>query len=42
MLKSHEITLIRTVLDDPDFDIKHSIVQIRMYIKEAIKKQTKK
>ena len=42
MLKSHEIILIRTVLDDPDFDIKNSIVQIRMYIKEAIKKQTKK
>ena len=42
MIENHEITLIRTNLDDPNFDIKNLIVQIRICIKEAIKKQTKK
>ena len=34
--------MIRTNPDDPNFDIKNLIVQIRICIKEAIKKQTKK
>ena len=42
MIKVHAITLIRTNPDDPNFDIKNLIVQIRICIKEAIKKQTKK
>ena len=42
MIENHEITLIRTNPDDPNFDIKNLIVQIRICIKEAIKKQTKK
>ena len=42
MIKIHAITLIRTNPDDPNFDIKNLIVQIRICIKEAIKKQTKK
>ena len=42
MIENHEITLIRTNLDDPNFDIKNLILQIRICIKEAIKKQTKK
>ena len=42
MIEHHEITLIRTNLDHPNFDIKNLIVQICICIKEAIKKQTKK
>ena len=42
MIKVHAITLIRTNPDDPNFDIKNLIVQIRICIKEAIQKQTKK
>ena len=42
MIENHEITLIGTNPDDPNFDIKNLIVQIRICIKEAIKKQTKK
>ena len=42
MIEIHEITLIRTNPDDPNFDIKNLIVQVRICIKEAIKKQTKK
>ena len=42
MIENHEITLIRINLDDPNFDIKNLIVQIRIFIKEALKKQTKK
>ena len=42
MIENHEITLIRTNPDDPNFDIKNLIVQIRICIKEAIQKQTKK
>ena len=42
MIENHEITLIRTNPDDPKFDIKNLIVQVRICIKEAIKKQTKK
>ena len=42
MIENHEISLIRTNPDDPNFDIKNLIVQIRICIKEAIKKQTKK
>ena len=34
--------MIRTNPDDPNFDIKNLIVQIRICINEAIKKQTKK
>ena len=41
MIQIHEITLIRTNPDDPNFDIKNLIVQVRICIKEAIKKQTK-
>ena len=41
MIENHEITLIRTNPDDPNFDIKNLIVQICICIKEAIKKQTK-
>ena len=37
--ENHEITLIKTIPDDPNFDIKNLI---RICIKEAIKKQTKK
>ena len=37
--ENHEITLIRTIPDDPNFDIENLI---RIFIKEAIKKQTKK
>ena len=33
--------MIRTSPDEPNFDIKNFIVQIRICIKEAIKKQTK-
>ena len=42
MIKNNEISLIRTTPDDPNFDIKNLIVQIHIWIKEAIKKQTKK
>ena len=45
MIETHEISLIRTNPDDPNFDIKNLIVQIRVRIKEqkkTIKKQTKK
>ena len=42
MIENHEITLIRTNPDNPNFDIKNVIVQIRICIKEVIKKQTKK
>ena len=38
MTKNHEINLIRTNPDDPNFHIKNLIVQIRIRIKEAIKK----
>ena len=41
MIEKHEINLIRTNPDDPNFDIKNLIVQIRICVKEAIKKQTK-
>ena len=33
MIKNHEITFIRTNPDDPNFDIKILIVQIRICIK---------
>ena len=42
MIENHEITLIRTNPDDPNFDIKNLIIQIHICIKDAIKKQTKK
>ena len=42
MIENHEITLIRTNPDNPNFDIKNVIVGIRICIKEVIKKQTKK
>ena len=42
MIENHEITLIRTNPDNPNFDIKNVIVEIRICIKEVIKKQTKK
>ena len=42
MIENHEITLIRTNTDDPNFNIKNLIVQIRMCIKEVIKSRTKK
>ena len=42
IIENHEITLIRTNPDDPNFDIKNLIVQIRICSKEAIKKQIKK
>ena len=42
MIENHEINLIRTNPEDPNFEIKNLIVQIRICIKEAIKKQTKK
>ena len=42
MIENHEITLIRTNPDDPNFDIKSLIVQIRICIKEATKKKIKK
>ena len=45
MIENHEITLIRTNPDDPNFDIKNLIVQIRVCIKEQkkqLKKKTKK
>ena len=42
MIENHEITLIRTNPDNPNFDIKNLIIQIGICIKEAIKKQTKK
>ena len=42
MNENHEITLIRTNSDDPNFDIKNLIVQIHICLKDAIKKQTKK
>ena len=42
MIENHEITLIRTNPDNPNFDIKNVIVEIRTCIKEVIKKQTKK
>ena len=41
MIENHEITLIRTNPDDPNFDIKNLIVQIHICIKEAIKKQAR-
>ena len=41
MIENHEITLIRTNPDDPNFDIKNLIVQICICIKEAIKNHTK-
>ena len=41
MIKNHEITLIRTNPDDPNFYIKNLIIKIRICIKERIKKQTK-
>ena len=41
MIENYEITLIRTNPDNPNFDIKNLIVQIRICMKEAIKKQTK-
>ena len=41
MIENRAITLIRTDPDDPNFDIKNLIVQIRICIKEAIQKQTK-
>ena len=41
MIENHEITLIGTNPDDPNFDIKNLIVQIRICIKEAIKNHTK-
>ena len=41
MIENHEITLIRTNPDNPNFDIKNLIAQIRICMKEAIKKQTK-
>ena len=42
MIENHEITLIRTNTDDPNFNIKNLIVQIRICIKEVIKSRTKK
>ena len=42
MIENHEITLIRTNRDDPNFNIKNLIVQIRICIKEVIKNRTKK
>ena len=42
MIENHEITLIRTNPDNPNFDIKNVIVQIRICIKKATKKQTEK
>ena len=42
MIENHEITLIRTNSDDPNFDSKNLIVQIHICLKDAIKKQTKK
>ena len=42
MIENHEITLIRTNPDDPNFNIKNLIVQIRICIKEVIKNRTKK
>ena len=42
MIENHDITLIRTNPDDPNFNIKSLIVQILICIKEAIKKQAKK
>ena len=45
MIENHEISLIRTNPDDPNFDIKNLIVQIHVCIKEqkkTIKKKTKK
>ena len=45
MIENHEISLIRTNPDDPNFDIKNLIVQIRVCIKEQkkqLKKKTKK
>ena len=42
MIENHEITLIRTNPDDPNFDIKNLIVHARIFIKGAIKKQTRK
>ena len=41
MIEIHGITLIRTNPDDPNFDIKNLIVQVRICTKEVIKKQTK-
>ena len=41
MIENYEITLIRTNTDNPIFEIKNVIVQIRICMKEAIKKQTK-
>ena len=38
VIENHEITLIRTNPDDPSFDIKNLIVQIRISIKKQIKK----
>ena len=38
VIENHEITLIRTNPDDPSFDIKNLIVQIRIFIKKRIKK----
>ena len=40
MIENYEITLIRTNTDNPIFEIKNVIVQIRICMKEAIKKQT--
>ena len=42
MIENHEITLIRTNPNDPNFGIKNFIVQICICINEAIKKQAKK
>ena len=38
MIENHGIILIRPNPDDPNFDIKNLIVQIRICIKKAIKK----
>ena len=40
-IENHEITLIRTNPNDLNFNIKNLIAQILIFIKEAIKKQTK-
>ena len=42
MIENRKITLIRTNPDNLNFDIKNVIVEIRICIKEVIKKQTKK
>ena len=41
MMESHGITINRTNPKDPNFDIKYLMVQIRICIKEAIKKQAR-